>query len=116
MRDQSRGADVTWRIVERPAGSGYICVGDAAVLDPASSHGVLKAIMSGMMAGHVIAENLTGSASPATATGAYTEWLTDHFRADVAALTEMYRSLARPPAWVRDVVVPHSMSTMEPTG
>lgn len=99
--DRSRGADVTWRIVARPAGAGYICVGDAAaVLDPASSHGVLKAAMSGMMAGHVIAANLRGGASPEAAIGSYTDWLNGHFAADVAALTALYRSLPSPPAWV----------------
>jgi len=103
MRDRPRGADVSWRIVERPAGPGYVCVGDAAaVLDPASSHGVLKALMSGMMAGHVIAENISGSATPHAATGAYINWLTNHFTADVSALIEMYRSLPDPRMWVRD--------------
>lgn len=103
MQDRPRGADVTWRMVARPAGPGYICVGDAAaVLDPASSHGVLKTIMSGMMASHVIAENPTGSASPTAAIDAYTDWLTGHFTADVATLMEMYRSLPHPPPWVRD--------------
>jgi len=42
--------DVTWRIARPCAGPGYFMVGDAAwALDPASSHGVLKAIMSGMI-------------------------------------------------------------------
>jgi flavin-dependent dehydrogenase len=98
-----QGADVTWRIVERTAGSGYICVGDAAaVLDPASSHGVLKAIMSGMMAGHVIAENLAGAAAPERAIRTYTAWLKARFEADVTALTALYRLLPVPPGWVRD--------------
>jgi hypothetical protein len=45
------GSDVTWRRVIQPAGSGYFIVGDAAiVVDPASSHGVLRALMSGIMA------------------------------------------------------------------
>jgi flavin-dependent dehydrogenase len=97
----SRGADVTWRIVERPAGPGYLCVGDAAaVLDPASSHGVLKALMSGMMAGHVIAEHRTGTATPAAAIRAYTAWIEGHFDADVAALSDLYRKLPNPPAWI----------------
>ncbi|MBJ8205870.1 FAD-dependent oxidoreductase, partial [Bacillus cereus] len=51
------GADVTWRAISQPGGAGYFLVGDAAaVLDPASSHGVLKAIMSGMMAAHSLAQ------------------------------------------------------------
>ena len=47
-----RGSDVTWRIASNLSGKGYFIIGDAAfVLDPLSSHGILKAIMSGMMAG-----------------------------------------------------------------
>ena len=90
-------------MVERPAGPGYVCVGDAAcVLDPAASHGVLKALMSGMMAAHVIAERVAGGASGDQAIRAYTSWLTRLFRADVAALTELYRTHPFPPAWVVD--------------
>lgn len=49
-----RGADVTWRMAAQTAGPGFFLVGDAAcVLDPASSPGVLKAMMSGMMAVHL---------------------------------------------------------------
>lgn len=98
-----RGADVTWRVVDRPAGPGYICVGDAAaVLDPASSHGVLKALMSGMMAGHVIARSLHDRVPAGTAIYGYTGWLREQFSADVTALTAMYRTLPNPPAWVRE--------------
>src|SRR5579884_4098434 len=95
-----RGADVTWRMVARPAGAGYVCAGDAAaVLDPASSHGVLKALMSGMMAGHVIAHAAAGAASPQAAIQTYTAWLTEWFEADVAALTRLYGELPCSPAW-----------------
>jgi flavin-dependent dehydrogenase len=98
-----RGADVTWRMVARPAGPGYVCVGDAAaVLDPASSHGVLKALMSGMMAGHVIAHASSGASSSLAAIRAYTAWITGWFWADVEALGRSYRALPRPPAWARE--------------
>ncbi|MBA4535538.1 hypothetical protein H1196_23700 [Brevibacillus halotolerans] len=52
------GADMTWRVITQLGGpGGYFLIGDAAtVLDPASSHGVLKAVMSGMMAGNLIAQ------------------------------------------------------------
>lgn len=97
-----RGADVTWRMVREPAGPGYVCVGDAAaVLDPSSSHGVLKAIMSGMMAAHVIVEQMRGAATASASILAYTRWISGWFRADAEALTRSYRSLAHPPAWVR---------------
>jgi hypothetical protein len=99
---RTRGADVTWRIVARTAGAGYFCAGDAAaVLDPASSHGVLKGIMSGMMAGHVIARVVAGSATEDEAISAYTAWLAEMFQADVNALTRLYGELPSPPPWVR---------------
>ncbi len=91
---RARGADVTWRIAAEVAGSGWFMVGDAAsMLDPTSSHGVLKAIMSGMAAGHLSAAVLDGK-TPAQATAAaYREWLTGWFSADAARLAEFYRSL-----------------------
>src|SRR5829696_5228843 len=96
-----RGADVTWRIVSQPAGPGYVCVGDAAaVLDPASSHGVLKGLMSGMMAAHVIAQVKAGTATHATAIEAYSAWLRAWFQADARELRRMYRELPHPPLWV----------------
>ena len=100
---RTRGANVTWRIVSRPAGPGYICVGDAAaVLDPASSHGVLKGLMSGMMAVHVIARAESGTASNAAATEAYSAWLREWFQADASELRRMYGELPHPPAWVHE--------------
>jgi hypothetical protein len=62
-RGRPRGADVTWRLSDAAAGLGWFIVGDAAaVLDPSCSHGVLKAIMSGMMAGHLAAGVLVDAA------------------------------------------------------
>jgi flavin-dependent dehydrogenase len=100
---RTRGADVTWRLVSQPAGPGYVCVGDAAaVLDPASSHGVLKGLMSGMMAAHVISHVASGHASIGEATEAYSGWLRAWFQADAAELRRMYQELPHPPSWVRE--------------
>jgi flavin-dependent dehydrogenase len=100
---RTRGANVTWRIVSQPAGPGFVCVGDAAaVLDPASAHGVLKGLMSGMMAAHVITQVASGKASVVTATAAYSDWLREWFRADVRELRRMYQALPHPPPWVRE--------------
>jgi flavin-dependent dehydrogenase len=100
---RTRGANVSWRIVSQPAGPGYVCVGDAAaVLDPASSHGVLKGLMSGMMAAHVIAQVESGTASITAATETYNAWLREWFRADARELRRMYRDLPHPPPWVRE--------------
>lgn len=96
-----RGADVTWRIVSQPAGNGYFMVGDAAmVLDPASSHGVLKAIMSGMMAGHLIASELLNKITEQQAVLHYCEWINNWFHNDVEQLSKLYGMLPNPPAWI----------------
>jgi flavin-dependent dehydrogenase len=100
---RTRGANVTWRIVSQPAGPGYVCVGDAAaVLDPASSHGVLKGLMSGMMAVHVISQVVSGNASIVEATEAYSGWLRSWFQADARELRRTYQDLPHPPTWVRE--------------
>lgn len=84
-------ADVTWRISTRPAGAGYFMVGDAAsVVDPASSHGVLKAIMSGTLAAQAICGVGVRWAEDEAAEG-YSRWLRDWFEHDVAHLRESYR-------------------------
>jgi flavin-dependent dehydrogenase len=90
----SRGADVTWRLAERVAAPGWFMVGDAAAtLDPTSSHGVLKALMSGMMAGHLIAPVVRGQVPAAEAAAAYQHWLASWFATDARRLTEFYRAL-----------------------
>lgn len=95
---RARGADVTWRMVTRPAGPGYYLAGDAAaVLDPASSHGVLRAIMSGMMAGYLISQTFKGACSEQRATLEYHRWLADWFNTDVHRVRQMYGSPPHPP-------------------
>lgn len=87
---RARGADVTWRAVARPAGAGYFLVGDAAaVLDPASSHGVLKAIMTGMMAAHSILR-IFKHAGESLITEAYCQWIHGWFEHDVSKLKKLY--------------------------
>ncbi|WP_322111878.1 NAD(P)/FAD-dependent oxidoreductase [Aerosakkonema funiforme] len=94
-------ADVTWRVVPACAGLGYFIVGDAAaVLDPASSHGVLKAIMSGMMAAHLIIQMVNKGAIELQAIQAYRQWLNNWFGQDLAKLRELYGTLPHPPDWI----------------
>ena len=89
-----RAADVTWRMVTKPAGPGYFLVGDAAaVLDPASSHGVLKALMSGMMAAHFGGKVVRNEVPEQESSFAYGKWLGDWFEKDVARLRELYSQL-----------------------
>ena len=90
----TRAADVTWRMVNEPAGPGYFLAGDAAaLLDPAASHGVLKGLMSGMMAAHLCAAVIKDGASERQASREYRDWLAGWFEADVARLRELYARL-----------------------
>jgi len=91
---RSRGADVTWRMADAVAKPGWFMVGDAAgILDPTSSHGVLRAIVSGMTAGHLIGAVLRSGAPPAGAAIAYQEWFAAWFNADATRLSQFYRNL-----------------------
>jgi flavin-dependent dehydrogenase len=88
---KKRVADATWRMADRPAGLGYFLVGDAAaVLDPASSHGVLKAIMSGMMAAHLIVQSLKLTVLEPRMIQTYCDWVRDWFQHDVEKLKQFY--------------------------
>jgi flavin-dependent dehydrogenase len=87
-------ADVTWRVAERLAGCGFFLCGDAAaVLDPSCSHGVLRALMSGMMAAHLASECQKGRGSPETAARAYERWLRSWLEADLDALRGLHETL-----------------------
>ena len=98
-----RGADVTWRAVSKPAGLGYFIVGDAAaVLDPASSHGVLKSLMTGIMAAHVARKILDQPRQEAHFLDYYGCWVSEWFQHDLKKLKDFYRRLPRPPSWLSD--------------
>ena len=58
-------------------------------LDPASSHGVLKALMSGIMAAHSILRIVDGEVE-SLVTSAYSQWIVDWFEHDVSKLTQLY--------------------------
>lgn len=89
-----RGADATWRVTQA-AGPGWLLAGDAAAsLDPTSSKGVLKALLSGLMAGRTAVAILQRGAPAAQGAAAYRRWLEKWFDADVAALAPMYARLA----------------------
>jgi flavin-dependent dehydrogenase len=96
-----RAANVTWRIVSQPSGYGYFLVGDAAmVLDPTSSHGVLKAIMSGIWVSHAIASELLGNLTEQQAIDQYCLWIHNWFRHDVKNLSSLISKLPNPPFWI----------------
>jgi flavin-dependent dehydrogenase len=86
-----RGCDVSWRRMQPAAGPGYFLTGDAAAaLDPASSHGVLRALMSGMYAGHAIAQITMGRADEDRMQLEYRNWQNSQFEHDVSRLRELY--------------------------
>jgi flavin-dependent dehydrogenase len=88
---QTGCADVTWRSVTNSVGPGYFITGDAAVvLDPSSSHGVLKAMMSGIFAGKLISAVTTGHISPSAAASEYRRWLSSWVQQDIQRLTEIF--------------------------
>ena len=82
-----QSADVTWRFVPRCAGDGYFLCGDAAaVLDPTSSHGVVKAITSGIMAGDRVVQVLRDGRDPLEAAGEFRTIFADWFAYDAGRL------------------------------
>ena len=97
----TRRMDLTWRITSKPAGLGYFIVGDASsVLDPASSHGVLKALMSGMMTAYLISKIHNDSTVEEQAIEEYSKWIKDWFFHDVKKLKDLYKMHPNPPNWV----------------
>lgn len=53
--NRCKAVDVTWRMAKVVSDKNFFFLGDSAfILDPAASHGVLKAIMSGIMVSHLI--------------------------------------------------------------
>jgi flavin-dependent dehydrogenase len=89
----TRGADVTWSCVRPCAGAGFFLAGDAAViLDPSSSHGVLRALMSGIAVADRIASILRGACPDAEAR-AYDAWLRGWFVHDVKRSWEAYEAV-----------------------
>jgi flavin-dependent dehydrogenase len=100
-RSRTNASDVTWRIVRPNAGPGYFLAGDAAcVLDPAASHGVLRAIMSGMLAAQAAARILEQPASAERIAEGYSRWMEQAFCRDAEALISLYSGLAPSPLWL----------------
>ncbi len=93
------GADVSWRVSTAPAGAGYFMVGDAAsLLDPAASHGVLKALMSGMQAAQALFDSLQRPPVSIPAQVQYSRWVSDWFARDLAQMRHFYATHPCPPA------------------
>jgi flavin-dependent dehydrogenase len=68
--------DYPWRIFRECAGQGYYLLGDAACLmDPSAANGVLRALMSGMQAVHLIRAADQGRIEPSEAAAQYRVWI-----------------------------------------
>ncbi len=88
------GADVTWRYAAKSTWNKYFLVGDAAgILDPASSHGVLRAIMSGIYASDLISKQQRLQFDDQIFTQEYDAWLKNWFHHDVEKLDELYKEV-----------------------
>ena len=83
----SQGADGTWRIAKDLAGPRYFKVGDSACrLDPSNGHGVLRAMMSAMMAVHLAINVDHGAIDSAKGAMIYGDWVKHWFVADAYQL------------------------------
>jgi flavin-dependent dehydrogenase len=86
------GVDLTWRIRAQCAGPGYFLTGDAAaVLDPASSHGVLRALMSGIFCSHLAIGCAANKISENDAAETYRTWMIDKYSHDEKQMLKLYR-------------------------
>lgn len=96
-----RGANVTWRIAPECAGAGYFLCGDAAaVLDPAASSGVARALASGLKAADLIIEIEKNGMDWQIAAGIYRRWYAELFIEQARALAARYAELDPPPVWL----------------
>jgi flavin-dependent dehydrogenase len=90
--EPARGENVTWRHAERFAGDGFFLVGDAAgVLDPASSKGVLRALLAGIGAGNGMARSHVGRIPSATVAHHYDSWMRSWFDTEIGRLAAWYK-------------------------
>jgi flavin-dependent dehydrogenase len=105
-RGRARSAEVGWRVAQRCAGPGWAAAGDAAVvLDPASSHGLLRGLLTGMHAARLARAVLAGG-DEARLRVEYSAFVTGWFEHDVAALRELYARLPEPPDWLEQAPGP----------
>lgn len=89
-----RAADVSWQLSQVVAQPGWFQVGDAAaVLDPTSANGVLRALLSGITAGKLCFATVSQAAHPAEAAAVYSAWIQDWFCSAAERLAEFYRVL-----------------------
>jgi flavin-dependent dehydrogenase len=89
--DRPKTRDVTWRIASRCAGPGYFILGDAAALiDPSSSQGVLRALLSGTMAAHLLTNIFAGRIPEILASQEYDIWMQRLFKRQAIELRRYF--------------------------
>ncbi len=92
-RPRPPGIDFTWKHRPASAGPGYFLLGDAAsVLDPSSSHGVLRAVMTGVLCGYLASRSRRGDLTESEVLNLYRSWVSEQFSSDVASLRELYEA------------------------
>jgi flavin-dependent dehydrogenase len=97
-----RGADVTWRLIPECAGAGYYLCGDAAaVLDPAASSGVARALASGLKAADLIVQVTLNRMDSLEAAALYRQWYAKQFVDQARQLASRYLELEAPPSWLK---------------
>ena len=85
------GIDLTWQLRPECAGPGFFLLGDAAAtLDPSSSHGVLRSLMSGILVGHLVEGCHRSGVEEACVIDAYRAWLCAQFEHDERRLRQHY--------------------------
>lgn len=83
----AKGADGTWRLSPNPAIPGVFRLGDAACrLDPSNGHGVLRAMMSAIMATHLALAVDDGMIAASKAVDVYSRWISHWFTTDAEAM------------------------------
>jgi len=109
------GVDLTWQFRPACAGPGFFLIGDAAAtLDPSSSHGVLRALMSGIMCGHLVAGHRYMGVAEKRIVESYRAWLCTQFEYEEMRLRLHYAAspagrhfIVRP--WAEHIVNPLSI-------
>lgn len=86
--------DATWLIARHPAEGRVFRVGDAAGrLDPSVGRGVLRAMMSSIMAVHLVRQTAERGATPAIVTQHYCDWFSRWITSDMVRLRDTMRHL-----------------------
>lgn len=106
--DVTRRQNATWQTNQPFSGPRHYLIGDAAYrLDPSSSHGVLKAVMSGIFAAHLISNTVEGKVDEDGAKAIYHAFIMNLFKQETARL--------RATGWFRSVSEGKQMRRVETT-